>query len=247
MKRFGIISAISLEMEHILNNMVIEEELKICGFLFYTGCINHVPIVLTTCSVGKVNAACCTQLLISNFDVNYIINTGIAGGIHHTLKVKDIVISSDITYFDVNNAQMKKYYPHQENFTSSIELVALSQKACEEVLPPDISFYVGRIATGDRFVSTQDDKQKIRDEFNPHCVEMEGGAIAHVAYLNQVPFVVIRAISDLADDGAKNTYDTFKEHAARQSANITLKILQQYYNSCFSRKDKVILNATQTF
>ena len=230
MKIFGIISAMSVEIEHILNSMYIEKEMKICGFPFYVGSINSIRVILTTCSIGKVNAACCTQLLISNFNVDYIINTGIAGGLYSELKPKDIVISSDVTYFDVRKLQMKSCYPCQESFESSLELVELAQKACQEILGNENNHYKGRIATGDNFISTQEDKDKINNEFAPYCVEMEGGAIGHVAYLNKVPFVVIRCISDLADDEAETTYEEFEEIASIQSAKITLKILDLYIN-----------------
>ena len=230
MKRVGIISAMSIEMKLLQENMILEKELKICDFPFYVGAINNVPVILTTCSIGKVNAACCTQLLISNFNVDYIINTGIAGGIFNQLKLKDIVISSDVTYFDVRKIQMQTCYPHQETFQASEELISLSKKACEATLPDTQNYYVGRIATGDNFISSQSAKEKIMDEFSPYCVEMEGAAIGHVAYLNQVPFVVIRSISDFADDAAESTYEEFEAITSQQSAKITLKILELHSN-----------------
>lgn len=228
MKIFGIISAMSVEIKHILKAMHIEKELNICGFPFYVGSVNNSPVVLTTCSIGKVNAACCTQLLISHFNVDYIINTGIAGGLYSELQLKDIVISSDVTYFDVRKLQMKSCYPCKESFESSVELVALAQKACQEILGTENKHYIGRIATGDNFISSQEEKEKINSEFAPYCVEMEGGAIGHVAFLNHVPFVVIRCISDLADDEAETTYEEFEKAASIQSAKITLKILDLY-------------------
>lgn len=230
MKTFGIISAMTVEIEQIYRSMNIEKELNICGFPFYIGSIYKVKVVLTTCSVGKVNAACCTQLMISNFDVDYIINTGIAGALYSELKLKDIVISSDVTYYDVRKIQMKTCYPCQESFKSSDELVELAQKACHSILGNEASYYKGRIATGDNFISTSEEKESIYNEFAPYCVEMEGGAIGHVAYLNHTPFVIIRCISDLADDEAAVTYEEFETIAAIRSAKITLKILELYHD-----------------
>lgn len=226
MAKYGIISAMQIESNLIVENMALTKVIKLCGFKFHIGTIGDVEVVLTNCSVGKVNAACCTQALIDHFKVDYIINTGIAGAINHRLKLKDIVISSDTTYFDVRKIQMKTCYPYQENFKASKELIDIYVEACKQILPIDNSYYVNRIASGDNFVSDDKLKQSIAEEFTPYCVEMEGAAIGHVSHLNNIPFVIIRSISDLADDVAESVYDNFEKEAALQSAKITIKMLE---------------------
>lgn len=226
MSKYGIISAMKIESKVIIENMILNKVIELCGFKFHIGRIGDIEIVLTNCSVGKVNAACCTQILIDNFKVDYIINTGIAGAIDSKLKLKDIVISSDTTYFDVRKVQMKTCYPCQESFKASEELIDICTEACKQILPIENSYYVGRIATGDNFVSDNKLKQFIAQEFKAYCVEMEGAAIGHVAYLNNIPFIIIRSISDFADDVAEKIYDDFEKEAAIQSAQMTIKMIE---------------------
>jgi adenosylhomocysteine nucleosidase len=216
----GIIGAMQIEIEKIKHHMSSISEERIAGFIFYKGSIGRTEVVLTTCSVGKVNAACCTQLLIDTYNVSGIINTGIAGGLHEELRVGDVVISTDVTYQDVRPLQMKNCAPYQEYFSANRKLIALAQASCE-------NYHLGRIVSGDNFVSDDEMKGRLIETYHPHAVEMEGAAIGHVAYRNGCPFVVIRSISDLANGEATIDYEAFEEMAANQSASIVVKMVEQ--------------------
>jgi adenosylhomocysteine nucleosidase len=216
----GIIGAMQIEIDKIKRHISIVSEEVMAGFTFYRGCIGGIDVVLTTCSVGKVNAACCTQLLIDKYSVSCIINTGIAGGLHEELHVGDVVISTDVTYHDVRPAQLKNCAPYQEYFPADKKLIEVARASCE-------NYHLGRIVSGDGFVSEDKLKRSLVETYQPHAVEMEGAAIGHVAYMNECPFVVIRSISDLADGDATVDYEIFEEMAANHSASIVLKMVEQ--------------------
>ncbi|EYE88710.1 bifunctional 5'-methylthioadenosine/S-adenosylhomocysteine nucleosidase/phosphatase [Fervidicella metallireducens AeB] len=226
MDSIGIIGAMELEISLLLKNMSFDKEEKHAGFKFYLGKIFNTDVVVTCCNVGKVNAAACTQILIDKYNVKSIINTGIAGGIHSDVKVCDVVISSDVAHHDVRKEQMETLFPYRTSFKSDENLVKTAVCACEFIGVKDWNHHVGRIVSGECFVSDRGLKQKIVNEFSPHCVEMEGAAIGHVAHINNVPFVIIRSISDNADDSANETYNNYESVAAIQSANIVLNMIK---------------------
>ncbi|GGE57409.1 5'-methylthioadenosine/adenosylhomocysteine nucleosidase [Priestia taiwanensis] len=220
----GIIGAMQIEIEKIKQHMTITSKARIAGFSFYRGCIGDTEVVLTKCSVGKVNAAACTQLLINKYDVTCIINTGIAGGMHESLNLGDVVISTDVTYHDVRQIQMKNFSPFQESFFANERLIEVAEASCKQV---GVTSHTGRIVTGDSFVSDDEQKRQLVETYEPYAVEMEGAAIGHIAYMNKCPFVVIRSISDLANGQATVDYEQFKEIAANHSASIVVKMTEQ--------------------
>lgn len=226
MKIIGIMGAMNLEIELIKNNMSCINKAIIAGFEFYTGKIDGKEVVLTCCGVGKVNAACCAQILIDKFSVSCIINTGIAGGLSNEVKVCDIVISSNVTYHDVRKEQMENLFPFKEYFAADKKLIDAAISACRTFKDGQINYHVGRIVSGDCFVSDNTLKQNIIKEYSPLCVEMEGTPIGHVADINGIPFVVIRCISDNADDDATISYDTFEKISAWHSAEIVLNMIR---------------------
>lgn len=225
MNKIGIIGAMELEINLLLNNMELKSKENISGFSFYSGRILNQDIVVTSCSIGKVNAAACTQMLIDRFNVDCIINTGIAGGLHSNVNLCDVVISSDVTYHDVRKSQMKTCFPFKECFESNNKLVETAIKACDAIKNKDWKYHIGRIVSGECFVSDNKLKEIIIKEYLPHCVEMEGAAVGHVAHINNVPFIIIRCISDNADDGATLDYEKFEKIAANQSANIVINMI----------------------
>lgn len=226
MKTIGIIGAMDVEIEMILKEM---ESLKINnygGFKIYTGNIAGKEIVLSRCGTGKVNAAACTQILIDRFGVDVIINTGIAGSLHGEVKICDVVISTAVTYHDVRKGQMINLFPNKESFKADVKLISLANESCTKILDQEnLRYHTGLIVTGEQFVAEKALKDKIVEGYKPLCVEMEGGAIGHVAYLNSVPFVVIRSISDNADDEATMNYEEFEKTAAHHSAKIVLQMI----------------------
>lgn len=229
MKRIGIIAAMDVELNLLKNKLNVIETVKQGAFEYHFCKVNDIEVILTVCGVGKVNASCRTQSLIDKFEVTHIINTGIAGSMRNDIKICDIVVSTDVTYHDVNKKQMKNCYPFMESFEACEELRNLAMSSYEIIkVESDVksNMHSGRIVTGEYFVSNEEQKSKIIDAFDPHCVEMEGGAIGHVAHMNNIPFVVIRSISDNADGDATESYENFEAIAADLSARVVVKMVE---------------------
>lgn len=226
MARFGIIAAMPVELEHFVAKYN-AGEVKAKGFFkIYEGKIGTNEVVLACSGIGKVNAASCTQKLIDCYRVDYIINMGIAGGISKTLHTLDVVIGSELVYHDFNPLNLlDKYYPFTSLFKCDEKLIETARKVCSEA-PEVKNYYVERIASGDCFVESGNVKARIRDELGGYCCEMEGAAIGHVAHANGVPFLIIRTISDLADEDASVSYSEFEKQAAIQSNHIVGGILE---------------------
>lgn len=225
MNKIGIIGAMQVEIDLLLNGMEVHKETILAGFPFIIGRFNGEEIIVTRCGVGKVNAAACTQLLINEFKVDYIINTGIAGSLREDVQLLDMVISSDLVHHDVRKAQMKNLFPFQESFQANGKLIKLAKDACMEA---GVSCHIGRVASGESFVETSELKESIFTNLTPHCVEMEGSAVGHVAFINKVPFVVIRCVSDFANEEAVMDYKEFEKRAGHQSAAIVLSMIRDF-------------------
>ena len=180
--------------------------------------------------VGKVNSAVHAQLLISKFDADMLIFTGVAGSLDPKIDICDIVVSTDCVQHDVEASALgyaPGEIPYQEVsfFEADTALREAAVRAVREAAP-EVHVFEGRIASGDQFVSSAEDKERIVSTFGALCCEMEGAAVAHVAWLNDVPFVVIRAISDKADGSAHMDYPTFVAQAADRSASIVTHLLE---------------------
>ncbi|KFN03996.1 5'-methylthioadenosine/adenosylhomocysteine nucleosidase [Bacillus clarus] len=231
MNKIGIIGAMQIEIDLLLEKLNIHEECTIAKMPFYKGVFMDTEVIITRCGVGKVNAASCAQILVNKFDVDCIINTGVAGGLHRDVKVGDLVISTNVTHHDVSKNQMKNLFPFQEAFDASEELIELAHKACNSS-KLNITVHEGRIVTGECFVEDSKLKEKLITEYAPHCTEMEGAAIGHVAYINDIPFLVMRCISDSADDEAQVSYDDFAKTVADYSSEIIIEMLKsKSYNT----------------
>lgn len=229
MKKIGIIGAMELEVEALKEKMTIMRKVEKASMEFWEGTLNDTAVVIVRSGIGKVNAALCAQILCDLFDVTHIINTGVAGALKNEINIGDIVISSDALHHDVDVRVFG--YPLGEvpqigclSFKADEHLVNLAVSCCRQV-NQDISVYEGRVVSGDQFVSDKGVKEEIINNFGGFCVEMEGASIAHAAYLNQVPFVIIRAISDKADDSAEMDYPTFEKAAAAHSAMLVEHML----------------------
>lgn len=229
MKKVGIIGAMELEVEELQGKMEITRREKKTSMEFLEGTLNGTDVVIVRSGIGKVNAALCTQILCDTFGVTHIINTGVAGSLKNEINIGDIVVSTDALHHDVDVRVFG--YPLGEvpqmgclAFPADEKLTNLAVKCCKEV-NSDISVYSGRIVSGDQFISDKQVKEHIISNFGGLCVEMEGASIAHAAYLNHVPFVIIRAISDKADDSAEMDYPTFEKAAAAHSAALVEHML----------------------
>ncbi|WAW14247.1 5'-methylthioadenosine/adenosylhomocysteine nucleosidase [Peptostreptococcus equinus] len=231
MEKIGIIGAMEEEVEAI-KAMIENKEVKhIAGLDFYEGHLKGKNIVVVKCGIAKVNAAMCTQILISEFKVDALINTGVAGALYEKLNINDVVISIDAMQHDIDASAAgdpKGTLPLMETsiFKADQRLVDIAYEVFESNDTP-YHAYKGRIATGDIFVADPFLKDELRNHFGGYCCEMEGGAIGHVAYCNKVPFVVIRAISDKADGSAAKTFDEFVKIAADTSKDMVVGMLER--------------------
>lgn len=213
----GIIGAMQEEVEQIVAVMDVEREETKASMTFRAGKLSGKDVVIVVSGIGKVNAAICTQILVDDFKVDYVINTGIAGSLNAAIDIGDIVISSDVLHHDMDATNFG--YPLGQvprmdtlSFPADKHLIEVAKNACAKAVP-EIGTHVGRIVSGDQFISDKAAKERITKNFNGFCTEMEGASIAHTAYLNKVPFVILRAISDKADDSASVDYPTFEKQA----------------------------------
>lgn len=226
MKKLGIIGAMSVEVEALKARLENMSETRYAGMDFFEGILEGTNAVIVVCGIGKVNAALCAQVLCDRFAVTHIVNTGIAGSLCADLDIGDFVISRDAMYHDftcqgLNPAYQVGQIPDMpvKTFTADDALVEKAMDAANAVHPGHTR--IGRIASGDQFVSAKAQKEEIIRNTGALCTEMEGAAIAHTCFKNQIPFVVIRAISDKADDSAQMDYPTFEAQAAKRSAKVT--------------------------
>ncbi len=228
--KWGIMGAMSEEVALLRDAMQLKNTAELYGTRFFEGSIEGQEAVLVCCSVGKVNAALCAAALIRDFGAGCVVNVGIAGAMAKHIGVLDVVISSKAGFHDTEPL-MESFYPFRSVFEADPSLVALAEAACEAM--PERSFHhtVGLVGTGDLFVSSAEQKSRIAALLSPACVEMEGAAVAQAAYMNNTPFVIIRTMSDAADDDAGEHYDHFKERAANQSAAIVLGMLRRAHLS----------------
>lgn len=227
----GIIGAMDEEVAKIKEQMEdVSVETK-ASMDFYQGKLNGRPVVVVRSGIGKVNAAMCAQILADRYQVDAIINTGIAGSLNADIDIGDIVLSTDTIEHDMDAVSFG--YPLGQiprmdtlSFTADEKLRTLARKVCEQV-NPDVKVFEGRIVSGDQFISDKDKKKWLVDNFSGFCTEMEGAAIAHAAYLNQIPFLIIRAISDKADDSATVDYPTFEAKAIEHSVRLLLALCDE--------------------
>lgn len=224
MKKIGIIGAMDLEVEELKSKMSVANIVKKAKMDFYEGTLNGAEVVIVRCGIGKINAALCVQILADVFSVSHIINTGVAGSLNAKLDIGDILISKDALHHDMDvtifgYALGEVPQMGFREFKADENLIALAKASCEKV-NPDLHTLVGRVVSGDQFISSKEVKERLISTFQGDCAEMEGASIAHGAYLNDIPFVIIRAISDKADDSAEMDYPTFEKEAARHSARL---------------------------
>ncbi len=225
----GIIGAMEEEVAMLIEKMDVEKIVDKASMRFYQGILCGKEVVVVRSGIGKVNAAACAQILVDTFSVQLLINTGIAGSLDARIDIGDMVISYDALHHDMDAGLFG--YPIGQvprmnvlSFVADEELVIKAKEANEEA-NPEIKTYVGRVVSGDQFVASKDLKERIVADFNPLCTEMEGAAIAQVAYLNQVSYVIIRAISDKADNSATMDYPAFEKQAIVHSVRLVCNLL----------------------
>ena len=232
MKKLGIIGAMTVEVDTLKEQMVDLTVTNHAGMEFWEGSLSGCPAVIVQCGVGKVNAALCVQILCDCYQVTHIVNTGVAGSLCAELDIGDFVISRDAMYHDFTCYALNPDYVVGKvpglavhSFPAEDTLVEYAYTAAEQVNPGHAR--IGRVASGDQFVATKAQKAQIIADTGALCTEMEGTAIAHASWRNGVPFVVIRAISDKADDSSVMDYPTFEAIAARRCAAVTLALAKR--------------------
>ena len=230
MTKLGIIGAMKIEIETLKESL--EGMVTSCrtGMEFYEGTLEGTDVVIVQCGVGKVNAAMCAQILCDCYGVTHLINTGIAGSLNAELDIGDLVVSSDAMYHDFDcvhfGYEMGKV-PGMDtvSFPADEQLIGYAFAAAESLNPGHTK--IGRVASGDQFVAEKELKERIISRTQGLCTEMEGAAIAQTACRNAMPFVILRAISDKADDSAEMDYPTFEKLAAHRCAQVTKALALQ--------------------
>lgn len=227
----GIIGAMDEEVSLLKEMAEIKKTTEIAGMEFCEGTFEGKDVVIVQCGMGKVNAGICANTLINNFNCKKIINTGVAGSLDNQLDIGDIVVSVDAVQHDftveaIGFAKGEIPYTGLYAFPADEALRAAAVKAVQETVP-DIHVYEGRICSGDQFISKKEQKETIISDFGGLCCEMEGAAIAQACYLNDTPFVVIRAVSDKSDGSQSVEFETFKEDAAKNCAMSVLAMLKK--------------------
>ena len=226
----GIIGAMEEEVAELKKDMQIDETIEQAGMVFCKGSLGGKDVVIVRSGIGKVNAGICAQILVDRFGVDTLINTGIAGSLDAQIDIGDMVISTDALHHDMDATifgDPAGQIPRMDTLSfPADEKLVKKAVAANEKANPDIHTFTGRVVSGDQFVASDEVKEKIRSNFGGLCTEMEGAAIAHVASLNNIPFLVIRAISDKADGGAHMDYPTFEKKAAANSILLLNEIIK---------------------
>lgn len=234
--KLGIIGAMDIEIATLKEKMEDRTVHSRTGMEFCEGRLEGLEAVVVQCGVGKVNAAMCTQILCDCFGVTHVVNTGVAGSLCAELDIGDLVISEDAMYHDFDCHVIDPNYSVGQvpgmsvlAYPADERLMELAFASAEEQNPGHTR--MGRVASGDQFICGKDQKAHIIKYTGALCTEMEGASIAHTAWRNGVPFVVIRAISDKADDSAQMDYPTFEAIAAKRCAAVTLGLARKFKNA----------------
>ena len=217
-----------IEIDGIKERIENPETVTVSGVDFVCGNIGEKKIIAAKCGIGKVFAALCAQTMILKFAPDCIVNTGVAGGLAEGLKVLDVVVAKDVVQHDMDTSPVGD----PVGLLSGINIInipcdeRISATLAECVAAEGINCVAGTVATGDQFVADEGKRQYIKNTFSASACEMEGGAIGHVCYVNEVPFGIIRAISDGGDDDAILDYPTFAKLAADNSVKAVLRFIE---------------------
>lgn len=225
----GIIGAMQIEVDALREKMTDIQTETVSGIEFAVGKLCGHATVLAKCGIGKVFAAICAQTMILRYGAKIIINTGVAGSLDKRIGITDLALSLDCVQHDMDTTPIGDPI----GLISGINIVkiptdkALCESAIRVAKRLGVNALAGTIATGDCFVSSAEKKKSIVENFGAVACEMEGGAIAHVCYVNGVRCLVIRSISDNADGSADMDYPEFTKAAAKISTAITLGLLEE--------------------
>ena len=226
----GIIGAMQPEVEAIIASLVDCESETVSGITFYTGTIGGKSVAVAKCGIGKVFAALCAEIMILKYTPDLLVNTGVGGAIGGGLNCGDVVIADRLCQHDMDTSAIGD----PKGLVSGINMIYFEadERARKILLEQGsalgLAVKSGTIATGDKFIASKDDKNRIATDFNASVCEMEGCAIAQTAFVNNTPFAVVRAISDSADGEATMDYPTFLGIASKNSTNLTLALIKEW-------------------
>lgn len=227
--KYGIIAAMQEEMQEIKKLIETIEEENVHDLVFIKGYINNQKVVLVESGIGKVNAARTTQILVDKFKIEAIINVGSAGSANDELEIGDIVIGQKLVQHDFDITAFghpKGYISNVGQYVESdIKLIEKMEQTITEIDNHECKVKIGTIASGDIFCTKPEMKNKIKEKFNADAIEMEGAAIAQVCKLNQIPFIIIRSISDKPNGKNEITFNEFLEKASKRCAQIIKKFI----------------------
>ena len=228
----GIIGAMDTEVDNIKAQVKNKALSTVAGVDFVCGFIDDVNVCVAKCSPGKVNAALCTQAMIDNFDIDMIINVGVACSLSEDVIIKNVVIASDVCEYDIDITALGE----PRGFINGLNVIKvktdgkISEQLARIAINHGEKIHRGTIASGDTFIANNELKKVISTEFGAICGEMEGGAIGHTCAANNVPFAVLRSISDGGNENAQLDYPTFKKIAAEISTAIILEFIKLQKN-----------------
>lgn len=223
MKKIGIIGAMDIEVEELISSMEDIKSQRISNIDYYEGKLQGQNVVVAKCGIGKVHASVCTQTMILEYGPDLIINTGVAGSLSPKLDIGDIVISDGVVQHDFDVSAFDK----PPGLISGIDIIKIPSsdnlvrklvKAAEGL--ENTNVIVGTVASGDQFINNKEKKDYIVENFDALCTEMEGAAIGHVCYINELDFCIVRAISDKADGSADMDFDSFVDLAVENSLKL---------------------------
>ena len=225
----GIICAMNVEVQGLIKKMENSETKTVAGATFYCGKIKGKDVVCTECGVGKVNAAMTAQIMIDLYHPDVIINSGVAGSLSREVSIGDIVISKDCVQHDMDTTQMGDpkgliWFANEKRIDLPADETTAQKlfDACSDLI--DTKVIMGRIASGDTFVADREQRLNIGEMFEAVSCEMEGAAVGQVCYRNEVPFAILRCISDDIDENEVMSFDKFCAIAAEKS----IKAIENY-------------------
>ena len=236
--RIGLLGAMAEEVAELVGCMDVSESVRKGQTDFHIGTLEGQPVVLAYSGIGKVNAAATVQMMVDCFDIHMLIFTGVAGGVDPRLDVGDIIISEDSVQHDFDSTafgydrgriprlKKKLFYADRQ----LVERFLLAARRLKEEMG-NVQIIPGRVLSGDQFIASSERNRELFALFGGQCVEMEGAAAAHVCYLNQIPYVIVRAISDRADQSAKVDFRSFVIQAVEHSCKLVRVVLRHWENS----------------
>lgn len=231
--KIGIIGAMEVEVKRLKSKLKNATTKTVAGMEFCEGEFGNTHAVVVQSGIGKINAAICVQILVDVFHITHVLNTGIAGSLNNDINIGDVVISTDAVYHDFDLTVFGYQYGEvpqigAPSFKADEKMRKAAVKAVKEA-DPEIGVFEGRVASGDQFVGTKAQKKAVLAHFpDAYCAEMEGCAIAQAAHVNNIPFVIVRAISDKADESSTVAYPDFEASAADHCARLVEYMMKHY-------------------